>query len=70
MNTLALAALATRDTPLDPNEVKPGWVALLIVVILIVATYFLLRSFVKHSKKASQPWEGESTPEKRDDPSL
>lgn len=70
MNTLTLAALATRDTPLDPNDVKPGWVALLIVIILIVATFFLLRSFMKHTKKAAQPWEGESTPEKRDNSSL
>lgn len=54
-----LAAAGTRDTPLDPNDVKPGWVALGIVVILIIATYFLCRSFMAHARKAQKPWEGE-----------
>lgn len=60
MNTLALATLVAREKPLDPNDVKPGYVALLIVILLCVATYFLLRSFVKHTRKASQPWEGDT----------
>lgn len=64
MNVYAIAAtLVTREAPLDPNDVKPGWVALGIVVLLIIATFFLARSFLKHSKKAQQPWEGEDTPE-------
>ena len=53
------AAAGSRDTPLDPNDVKPGWVALGIVCILIVATYFLCRSFLSHARKAQKPWEGE-----------
>lgn len=56
---LASLAVQTRDTPLDPNDVKPGWVALGIVALLCVATYFLCRSFLRHSRKALKPWEGE-----------
>lgn len=54
-----LVSAGTRDTPLDPNDVKPGWVALGIVFILIVAVFFLCRSFLAHAKKAQKPWEGE-----------
>jgi len=54
-----LAAAGTRKTPLDPNDVKPGWVALGIVCILIVAVFFLCRSFLAHARKAERPWEGE-----------
>lgn len=34
---------------------------MVIVGILIVATYFLLRSFVKHSHRAKQPWDDDDT---------
>lgn len=54
-----LASEGTRKGPLDPNDVKPGWVALGIVVILIIATAILCRSFLAHARKASKPWEGE-----------
>lgn len=54
-----IAASTTRDKPLDPNDVKPGWVALGIVVLLIIATFFLCRSFLAHARKAQKPWEGE-----------
>lgn len=54
-----LAAAGTRDKPLDPNDVKPGWVALGIVVILCVALFFLCRSFLTHARKSQTPWEGE-----------
>jgi hypothetical protein len=53
------ASAGTRDTPLDPNDVKPGWVALGIVVILIIAVALLCRSFLAHARKAQKPWEGE-----------
>jgi hypothetical protein len=59
MHVLLAAAETTRDTPLDPNDVKPGWVALGIVVLLCIVLFFLCRSFIKHMKKAEQPWEGE-----------
>jgi RsiW-degrading membrane proteinase PrsW (M82 family) len=54
-----LFEVATADVPLTPENVRPGWLAMLVVGILIVATVVLLRSFVKHSKRAAQPWEGE-----------
>ncbi|MET0927928.1 MAG: hypothetical protein ABWX74_00345 [Aeromicrobium sp.] len=56
-----LASAGTRKTPLDPNDVKPGWVALGIVVILIIATAILCRSFLAHARKAARPWEGEES---------
>lgn len=36
---------------LDPDDVKPGWVAFVIVVLMGVALYFILRSFVKQLRK-------------------
>lgn len=54
-----LASVGTRDTPLDPNDVKPGWVALGIVIILCVALFVLCRSFLNHARKSQQPWGGE-----------
>jgi RsiW-degrading membrane proteinase PrsW (M82 family) len=54
-----LLSFATEDVPLTPENVKPGWLAMLVVGILIVATVLLLRSFVKHSRRAAEPWEGE-----------
>ena len=54
-----LRGLASADVPLTPENVRPGWLALLVVGILILATVVLLRSFVKHSKRAAEPWEGE-----------
>ncbi len=60
MHPLALALIAVSEKPLDPNDVKPGYLALAIVAIMCIATFFLLRSFIKHSKKANQPWESDS----------
>lgn len=54
-----LAAAGTRDKPLDPNDVKPGWVALGIVLLLCVAVFLLCRSFLKHARKSQTPWAGE-----------
>jgi hypothetical protein len=54
-----LASATTRDKPLDPNDVKPGWVALGIVLILCVALFFLCRSFLTHARKSQAPWQGE-----------
>ena len=65
MNSFAFAVLAASEKPLDPNDVKPGWLALWIVILLCVATFFLLRSFVKHTRKASQPWEGDTNGTKK-----
>jgi hypothetical protein len=52
-------SLATADVPLTPENVRPGWLAMLVVGLLIVATVFLMRSFVTHFRRASEPWEGE-----------
>lgn len=56
-----LAILVTVERPrgLDPNIVRPGWLALGIVAALGVAVFFLAKSFAKHTKKAAQPWEGD-----------
>lgn len=44
-------ALSTAEVPLDHEHVRPGLTALALVVILGIALFFLLRSFVKHMKK-------------------
>jgi hypothetical protein len=54
-----LLDVTMADVPLTPENVRPGWLAMLVVAILIAATVLLLRSFVKHSKRAAEPWEGE-----------
>lgn len=54
-----LAAAGTRDTPLNPEDVKPGWLALGIVVLLIIAVALLCRSFLAHARRSQTPWEGE-----------
>jgi len=59
MNVYAIASFVTAEPAFTDDDVKPGWLALGIVVALCVATYFLARSFLRHSKKAQQPWEGE-----------
>lgn len=57
MNTLVAAGFYLRDTPLDPNDVKPGWLALGLVAVLCVAVVVLVRSFVKHARRAREPWD-------------
>lgn len=56
---LTILVTAERPRGLDPNIVRPGWLALGIVAALGVAVFLLSRSFAKHAKKASQPWEHE-----------
>ncbi|WP_370186868.1 hypothetical protein [Aeromicrobium sp.] len=60
MNEL-VTYLVTAERPrgLDPNIVRPGWLALGIVALLAVAVFFLAKSFAKHTKRAAQPWEGD-----------
>ncbi|WP_199238053.1 hypothetical protein [Kribbella steppae] len=45
----AMTFLATAE--IDPNSVRPGWVALLIVLALGAATVLLMRSMGKQLKK-------------------
>ena len=59
MNVYAIAAFVSAEPAFTKEDVKPGWVALGIVAALCVATYFLARSFLRHAKKAQQPWDGE-----------
>ncbi|MGI9084165.1 MAG: hypothetical protein ACR2FE_02600 [Aeromicrobium sp.] len=54
-----LLAFAAADVPLTPENVRPGWLAMLVVFLLIVATAILMRSFVKHSRRAREPWPGD-----------
>lgn len=42
---------AASDPPPSENDVKAGWVALAVVLLLAVAVFFLLRSFTKQLKK-------------------
>jgi flagellar biogenesis protein FliO len=49
LSTVAMAA-ASDPVPSE-NDVKAGWVALVVVLLLVAAVVFLLRSFVKQLKK-------------------
>jgi hypothetical protein len=60
MTPYAFAAFVSAEKPLTPENVRPGGLAFLVVMVLCVAVFFLARSFLKHSKKAQEPWEGES----------
>lgn len=59
MQDLALW-LVTADIPITKDNVRPGWLAMGIVALLGVAVYLLVRSFIKHAKKAAEPWESDS----------
>jgi hypothetical protein len=50
MLSVVLQAAASDPVPSE-NDVKAGWVALVVVLLLVVAVVFLLRSFVKQLKK-------------------
>ena len=54
-----MLALATAEVPIDQQHVRPGWIAMLVVGLLILATVVLMRSFVKHARRAGEPWPGE-----------
>ena len=40
---------------IDPDRVKPGWLALLVVLAIAVALVILLRSMSRHLKKVDFP---------------
>jgi hypothetical protein len=57
----------------DPNNVKPGWIALIIVAALAVATFLLWRSMNTQLRKIQLPRRGSAgerptVPTKDDDP--
>lgn len=58
MQELALW-FVTADVPLTKDNVRPGWLAMGIVALLGVAVFVLIRSFIKHAKKAAEPWESD-----------
>lgn len=65
---VALANSNVLDKAPAAEDVKPGWVALGIVIILCIAVFFLCRSFLTHAKKAERPWEGEDADSNRTTP--
>jgi hypothetical protein len=58
--------LVAGEVPIDEQHVRPGGLAMLVVGLLIVATFFLARSFLKHSRRAAEPWPGERDPDTKD----
>lgn len=71
---------AARYLAYDPNQVKPGWVALFLVLFLLIATFLLWRSMntqlsrIKVPPRASffvdpgETSEGAPRPDDSDDP--
>ena len=53
MNTLLTAAAVHGPTVLavDPSKVKPGWLALVIILLMGLATYLLWRSMNRQLRK-------------------
>ncbi len=51
MNALLVAAGALASAPPDPADVKPGWLALVIVALIGLATFLLWRSMNNQLKK-------------------
>jgi len=59
--------IVTAAVELDPDKVRPGWVALGLVALLGLVLIFLLFSFAKHVRKAKEPWSGDEEPDDGDD---
>ncbi|MER7249874.1 hypothetical protein [Kribbella sp. NPDC000426] len=62
----ATTSLLTAE--IDPNTVKPGWVALLIVLALGAATVLLWRNMGKQLKRIDVPHDGADDPAPSDGP--
>ncbi len=60
--------VSSEPRGLDPEIVKPGWLGLIVVVVLALGVVVLARSFAKHTRRASQPWEGEESADGTDPP--
>ncbi|EFQ83727.1 hypothetical protein HMPREF0063_11390 [Aeromicrobium marinum DSM 15272] len=52
----AFALETTTERGLDPNIVKPGWTALIIFGLMVVAVILLCRSFVKQARRTELTW--------------
>ena len=76
MNTLLSAGAMHGPTVLavDPAKVKPGWLALVIVLLMCLATYLLWRSMNRQLKKvhfdegSETSSEARKAPEQADEP--
>lgn len=53
--------LAAANPPIDWHQTRPGYAGLIVVLVLFAAMAFLVRSFLKHARKAREPWPGEET---------
>jgi hypothetical protein len=68
----ALLLAAQVSAAVDPEKVKPGWVALVIVLLMGLATFLLWRSMNRQLKKvdfddgSQTPSEGTAQPENGD----
>ena len=54
MNGPALALLALAQRVPDPEDVKPGWLGFLVVLLLGVAVVFLAFSFRKQLRRTEE----------------
>ena len=60
MIALLSTGLSTgANPPIDWRNSDPGFTALIVVGLLFLAMVFLVRSFLKHARRAREPWEGE-----------
>ncbi|MGH3334162.1 MAG: hypothetical protein ACRDPJ_22935 [Nocardioidaceae bacterium] len=67
MNLLLTAVpLLTEKSP-DPEDVKAGWLAFGVFLLLIVAVVLLAFSLVKHLKRAQANLGGDDTATREDD---
>ena len=50
----------TAEVPLTRDNVRAGWLALGIVLVMAVGVVVLARSFIKHTKRAAEPWDSDA----------
>jgi len=58
---VALAQQAQQVEAADTSEIGPGLIAFTIVILLAVATFFLLRSMMHHIAKVPPTFDNETT---------
>jgi len=51
--------LSAANPPVDWGNAQPSFLGLLVVGVLFATMAFLVRSFLKHARRAREPWEGE-----------
>lgn len=65
-----MTATSLLTAEIDPNTVKPGWVALLIVLALGAATVLLWRNMGKQLKRINVDGDGADDPAPSGDPAT